>query len=115
MTRNSVALIAALSGLLLASCGSRPPAVAENEATQIGPDAPGSASPSQPDHGNRADPAGVQSIPPPDAVSHPEGYLPDPDGPPPPSAREPATDSPPASKEPPPATEDEFIRNRQSG
>jgi hypothetical protein len=109
MSKHKAVFIAALSGVLLAGCGSRAPAAAENETVEAAPNAAESASPTGVEPGNVSDPSGADPVPPPDAVSHPEGYLP------PVSGAEPGVESPPASKEPPPATEDEYMRNRQSG
>lgn len=99
------ALAAALSCLLLASCGGPGPAVVENEART----ADGNAA----DSAVAADPAGpgpdanavADPLPPPDAVSHPDGYLPPAPAEPDPA---PANSSGPGS----PATEDEYIRNQ---
>lgn len=105
----------ALSGLLLASCGGREPAATENNAAQAEADTLEKVGQSDPGQAEGSDQPGADSVRPPDAVSHPDGYLPNAGDVPPPSAPEPAIDNPPGSKEPPPATEDEYIRNRQAG
>jgi hypothetical protein len=115
MSKSKVAVALALSGLLLASCGSRGSAAAENNSAGAETNALENASPSDPGQANGSDQPDVNSFPPPDAVSHPNGFLPYAEDPPAPSAPEPTTASPPGSKEPPPATEDEYIRNKQAG
>ncbi|HEX6376749.1 MAG TPA: hypothetical protein VFZ91_13640 [Allosphingosinicella sp.] len=115
MPEGNVVFAAALSVLLLASCGSQEPKTAENEAADAATNALQNASPSDLGQPNGSDEPSDDSVPPPDAVSHPDGYLPNAGDLPAPGGPEPTTDSPPSSKEPPPATEDEYIRNRQAG
>lgn len=107
---SKIASAAALSLLLLAACGSREGASGQNEIVEAEADSPENASPSDP-----APPAApadgvVEPVPPPDAVSHPDGYLP-----PAPAEPGPASADPSASKGSPPATEDEYLRNGQAG
>ena len=108
-------VFAALSALCLVSCGSRESTTAENQAAQAEMNALENASPSDLGQTNASEQPSVDSVPPPDAVSHPDGYLPNAGDVPAPAGPEPATGSPPGSKEPPPATEDEYIRNKQAG
>ena len=105
-----IAFAAVLPLLLLAACAGGEGESAQNGAAAAGTNAGDAAVPAgaaQPDMpaGNGTDP-----VPPPDAVSHPEGYLP-------PAPDEPVTTnaSPSDPDRPPPATEDEYIRNRQAG
>ena len=115
MSKKPVAVAFALSGLLLAACGGRGSAAAENGAAAAEANALDNAGALEPGQVNGSDDAEANSFPPPDAVSHPNGFLPYGEEPPAPSAPEPATDNPPGSKQPPPATEDEYMRNKQSG
>ncbi len=102
-----VAFGAALSIFLLASCGSRDQASEQNKAVDGGANALETPSdPAQPSTAND----GAEPVPPPDAVSHPDGFLPPAPGEADPAA---ANSSGPAAT--PPATEDEYMRNRQSG
>lgn len=101
------AFAAALPALLLAACSAPPPAAAENGADNGEAAAAGNAAVPEPvPPGTAVDPA--DPVPPPDAVSHPNGYLP-----PAPGEAEPANSSGPETS--PPATEDEYMRNKQSG
>ena len=114
MSRRNVGLVAALSVLLLAACASQAPTAAQNEGADAEANmvegAPPDADPGQPGINGIVDP-----VPPPDAVSHPDGYLPN-AGDAPPSGPEPTAVDQPRSEEPPPATEDEHIhRNKQTG
>jgi hypothetical protein len=103
------AIAGALSLLLLSSCGGETPSATTNAAApadaNAAEDAAATADPIQPGApvGNSAGP-----VPPPDAVSHPGGYLP-------PAPAEPET--PVANSadpdEAPPATEDQYMRNGQ--
>ncbi|HEX8224659.1 MAG TPA: hypothetical protein VF605_12650 [Allosphingosinicella sp.] len=111
MSQGKVAVLLALSGLLLASCGNGDPAAGNNasaEANRLE-----SASPPGPGPGNDSQVPEAESVPPPDAVSHPNGFLPYGEDSPAPSAPEPA--DLPGAGESPPATEDEYTRNRQAG
>lgn len=108
------AFAAALPLLLLAACGDGDRAAgqdnaveAEAEAIENSGENSGSSDTGQP--AAPADGAG-DPVPPPDAVSHPDGYLP-----PAPGEAEPANANAPAPGQPPPATEDEYIRNAQAG
>jgi hypothetical protein len=98
---------AALSILLLAACGSRDPAAGPNEAVDAGTNILETSAPSDPAQPGAAN-GTAEPVPPPDAVSHPDGFLPPAPGEPDPAA---ANSSGPGA--PPPATEDEYMRNRQ--
>jgi hypothetical protein len=105
MPKLEAAIAAALSLLLLVSCSGGPP-VPENAAAEAGGNRSqieSPAVPAQPDP-----PANSTDGPPPDAVSHPNGYLP-------PLPAEPGATGANASgtDATPPATEDEYIRNQQ--
>ena len=102
MPKRHAALAGAL--LLLAACGGREPAPEDNAAAVPGVDAPETASPSDPAQPNPPADGAADPVPPPDAVSHPDGYLP-----PAPSAD--ASGPDPSA----PATEDEYLRNREAG
>jgi hypothetical protein len=103
--RNAAAFAGALS-LLLAACGSRDPAPAENTAVAPEANAPEASGPSGPAPPGASANGSVDAVPPPDAVSHPDGYLP-----PAPAEPDPAG----ANSSGAPATEDEYLRNRQAG
>jgi hypothetical protein len=113
MSNIRVVAAAALSLLALASCGSRESAAAENNFADAGTDVLENAGPADPGEVNGVVEPGGDTVPPPDAVSHPDGYLPNAGDPPASSAPEPATAGAPGSREP--ATEDEYIRNKQAG
>ena len=114
MPRRNVALVAGLSVVLLASCGSQEPTTDQNrapdsEANRLEGARP-TSDPGQPGIDKVVDPA-----PPPDAVSHPDGYLPNASDAPSEPEPEPAAVNQPRSEKPPPATEDEYIhRNKQA-
>ena len=110
MPNAQLAFAAALSGLLLAGCGSGAPTAAENEAADTATNAQENSGLAVPEPVNGSDSPDADAVPPPDAVSHPDGYLPDANGLP-----EPTTGDSPASRGTPPATEDEYMRNRQGG
>lgn len=101
---------AALCGLLLSSCGAQEPAAGANAAAPA--EENGAANPSSGASGAAPQPAapdnGAEPVPPPDAVSHPNGYLP-------PAPAEPGAPAPNSSGTDPsgPATEDQYIRNGQ--
>lgn len=108
MSKLAAAIAGSLSGLLLlSSCGSREAEATANAAVAADENAAGDPSSPAP-----VEPAAVDNtaepVPPPDAVSHPNGYLPpapaEPDAP---GANSSATDKSP------PATEDQYIRNGQ--
>ncbi|MET1112201.1 MAG: hypothetical protein ABWX67_11805 [Allosphingosinicella sp.] len=107
--RNSAALAGALSMLLLAACDRSGPAPAENAAA--GPEANRleATSPARPAPPGAS--ANESAGPPPDAVSHPDGYLP----PAPAEPAEPAEANASGADPSAPATEDEYLRNRQTG
>lgn len=105
MSKLEAAIAGAFCLLALSACGGPEPAAAENAAV--------AAEPNGPDNGLAAQPAAPANesdaqIPPPDAVSHPDGFLP-----PAPAEPEPTTanssDLAPTQR----ATEDEYIRNGQ--
>jgi hypothetical protein len=109
MPKLEAAIAGALSLLLLSSCGDKAPAEAEN----AGSTAEGNAAvvtepvpePVQP--GAAVDSAD-EPVPPPDGVSHPNGYLP-----PAPSEPEPVGVNSTGTDPSPPATEDQYMRNGQ--
>lgn len=112
MSKPEAALAGALSILLLCSCAGQDPASAQNDgavesnalenAAPADPAAPGAP-------GTEAN--GVaEPVPPPDAVSHPEGYLP-----PAPKEPDPAGANSSGPEQPPPTTEDQHLRNGQAG
>jgi hypothetical protein len=109
MPKPEAAFAAALSMLLLASCGGQERASAQNNIVAAEGVAGENAAPADPAQPGAPDNSVADPAPPPDAVSHPDGYLP-----PAPDGAEPAgaNASGPAS---PPATEDEYIRNGQRG
>jgi len=96
--------------ILLASCGSQDRASENNSVVAPAADAPETASPADPAAPEMPANGGVDPIPPPDAVSHPDGYLP-------PAPAEPGPASANSSGPDPssPTTEDEYLRNRQAG
>lgn len=102
--------IAALFVLLLPSCGGEGQAGVDNATGNSGENALDNTAPSHPAGTGEPANAAVEPVPPPDAVSHPDGYLPPAPGEPDPAA---ANSSGPDSS--PPATEDEYLRNRQAG
>jgi len=108
MPKREALFAGAVAILLLSACGGRDPTPGQGNdaATAAGQvenmSQPG---PAEPPANDSADP-----VPPPDAVSHPGGYLPPaPAEPDPPVANSSAPDAPG------PATEDDYLRNRQSG
>lgn len=107
MARTQIALFSALSLGLLASCGGQVPARSENDASAAETDALENAVPADPLQPPAAADNEAGTVPPPDAVSHPDGYLPLGN-----TSAGPAEADPPGAK-PPPATEDEYMRNRQ--
>lgn len=108
MSKLEPAFAAALSILLLSACGAAPGA-AENGAVEAGANATQNAAAPDPLQPGPPDNAAVDPVPPPDAVSHPDGYLPPAPGEPDPKAVSSATETSP------PATEDEYMRNKQAG
>jgi hypothetical protein len=115
MAKREVILGAALPALLLAACGSRQPAAAENAAAEASLNGQDNASASNPGEPEVSEGPGIDSVPPPDAVSHPEGYLPNSgDSPAGSEPEQPGVNSA-GPRTPPPATEDEYIRNKQAG
>ncbi|HEU0135355.1 MAG TPA: hypothetical protein VFR28_11075 [Allosphingosinicella sp.] len=105
---------AALSLLLLAGCGGREQGSTVNEAGASGTNlAQDSADPSpdpSSEPSNQSTGPVEEAVSPPDAVSHPNGYLP-----PPPAEPEAGNANSSDSADPPPATEDQYIRNGQGG
>lgn len=112
MPIRGTAIAAMLPLLLLAACGSREPAEAGNGAAPAegsaaqAPEAPGNSAAADPSRPDAPADGAAEPVPPPDAVSHPNGYLP-----PAPAEPEPAGSN--ASGPNSPATEDEYIRNGQ--
>jgi hypothetical protein len=100
--------LAALSVLLLASCSSPQQAAVENGTVDAEADAPGNAGAPEPIQPGQPANAVDEPVPPPDAVSHPDGYLPPPAG----EATAVNSSAPDPS---PPTTEDEYMRNKQAG
>ncbi|HEX9964015.1 MAG TPA: hypothetical protein VGB04_03425 [Allosphingosinicella sp.] len=111
MSKLKLILAAAAPGLLLAACSSQQPSTGLNDVAGV--DANMSAEPVAADPAlsvnaaNAADDAG----PPPDAVSHPNGFLPYGNSGAPEATETDAT----GNAVPPPATEDEYTRNGQGG
>ena len=109
MPKPAAALAGAISILLLCSCAAEDPASAQNDA---------GSEPTHPANAGQFDPAvpgteahGVaEPVPPPDAVSHPEGYLP-----PAPDEAAPTSTNASGPEQPPPTTEDQHLRNGQAG
>lgn len=110
MSKLDAAFAGALSILLLASCGSRDRASADNSAVAPEANALETASPSDPAQPGTSANGLADPVPPPDAVSHPDGYLP-----PAPAEPDPASANSSRPDPSPPATEDEYIRNGQAG
>ena len=108
MSKLEAAIAGALSLLLLSGCGSQVPAAPDNAAAPIEGNALGNESPAAPAQPGAPVNSADDSVPPPDAVSHPDGYLP-------PAPAEPGTEAAnsSATEKSPPATEDEYIRNGQ--
>jgi hypothetical protein len=108
MPKLEAAIAGALSLLLLSACGTKAPAAPDNGSEPAETNAVGNApvtEPAQP--GAPAAPAG-EPVPPPDAVSHPNGFLP-----PAPAEPDPAGSNSTGTDPSPPATEDQYIRNGQ--
>ena len=108
--RNPGNLLAALAVLLLSACGTRDRAPTDNAGSEAEPVA--SANGSIADPGQSAATVDHVAEPvhsaPPDAVSHPNGFLP-----PAPGEPEQTGANSSSSNDPPPATEDEYTRNKQ--
>ncbi len=115
MSKREAILGAALATLLLASCGGGEAPATENDTAGGSPNGLDNSSASGPDQSNLAEVPDVESVPPPDAVSHPEGYLPNAGDSPAPPEPEPSGENSTRPRTPPPATEDEYIRNKQTG
>lgn len=96
--------------LLLASCGSPEGVSAENNSVAAEGSAPENASTADPAQPGAPANSVADPVPPPDAVSHPDGYLP-----PVPDSPDPGTGNSSGPDSSPPATEDEYIRNGQRG
>lgn len=108
MSKPVTAIAGAVSLLLLSSCGSREPAAAQNTAAVAEANALENVAPADPAQPGAPTNSMGDPVPPPDAVSHPNGYLPPaPAEPEPPAANSSGTD--PGQR----ATEDEYIRNGQ--
>jgi hypothetical protein len=111
MPKPSIAAAGMLSLLLSASCGNRETAAAESnvtvpEGTASEGNATGNSAPAEPAQPGAPANGSDEPVPPPDAVSHPNGYLPPAPAEP---GSQPSNSSAPDSS--PPATEDEYIRN----
>lgn len=109
---SKVASAAVVSVLLLVACGSRPETVEQNGSVGNGVGAnekkTGSSYPAE-----AVAPANAAVEPvPPDAVSHPDGYLPLGPGEPVPANENSSGSNSSGSKDSPPATEDEYLHNR---
>lgn len=108
MSKLEAAVAGALSLLLLSGCGSQAPAASENASAAIEGNALGNESPAAPAQPGAPVNSADEPVPPPDAVSHPNGFLPPAPGEPGPTGAN-STGSDPS----PPATEDQYIRNGQ--
>ncbi|HEX8514144.1 MAG TPA: hypothetical protein VF688_13675 [Allosphingosinicella sp.] len=108
MPKLEAAIAGALSLLLLASCGGKAPAEADNVAATVQGDAVGAEPVQEPAQPGAPANSTDEPVPPPDAVSHPNGYLP-----PVPAEPEPAGANSDGTDRSPPATEDQYIRNGQ--
>lgn len=110
MPKLEAAIAGALSLLLLASCG-KAPAEAENAGSTAEGNAAVDTEPvPEPVQPGAALGSADEPVPPPDAVSHPNGYLPPAPSEPEP---EPASTNSAGTDSSPPATEDQYIRNGQ--
>lgn len=109
MSKPDAALAGALSILLLCSCASEDPASAQNDSAIEANDV-GNAAPSDPAAPGTEANSVAEPVPPPDAVSHPEGYLP-----PPPNEAAPPSSNASGPEQSPPTTEDQHLRNGQTG
>jgi hypothetical protein len=96
--------------LLLSACGGRDQPGVGNETAEAGANALENANPAEPIQPGVPVNAVVDPVPPPDAVSHPDGYLP-----PAPGEAEPPPANSSGPEKSPPATEDEYMRNKQAG
>lgn len=104
------AIAVALPLLLLAGCGEGDRTAERNGAVEAEANALENSGFSDPGLPGAPANGTADPVPPPDAVSHPDGYLP-----PAPGEPQPANVNSPAPDQPPPATEDEYIRNGQAG
>jgi hypothetical protein len=104
MPKLEAAFAGAFALLLLTACGCREVAEPDNSAAAAGNEAPAASIAAEPGGAGAVNVAG-DPVPPPDAVSHPNGFLP-------PAPAEPGADSS-GTRASPPATEDQHIRNRQ--
>ena len=108
MPKPEAAIAGALSLLLLSACGGTAPPAPENNATAAEANVSGDAFPAAPVQPAAPANSTDGSAPPPDAVSHPNGYLP-----PAPAEPEPTGTNSTGTDPSPPATEDQYIRNGQ--
>ena len=108
MSKLEAAIAGALSLLLLSSCGSGAPAAPDNGAAAAEANAAGNGSLAEPAQPGAPANAADEPVPPPDAVSHPDGYLP-----PAPAEPQSAGTNSAGADDSPPATEDQYIRNGQ--
>jgi hypothetical protein len=104
------AVFAALSMLLLAACGGQERTSGENNVVAAEGAAAENSAPADTVQPGAPDNSIAAPVPPPDAVSHPDGYLP-----PAPDEPDPAGPNASGPAQPPPATEDQYIRNGQTG
>ncbi len=102
MSKLEAAIAGALSLLLLSSCGEKAPAPAQNGAAAAEADAAASQPALEPGGTGAPTNSADEPVPPPDAVSHPNGYLP-----PAPGEPEPAAGNSSATDPSGPATEDQ--------
>jgi hypothetical protein len=109
MARPEAAISGALALLLLSACGGQERAPQnQNDAVAAEQNSLGVASPADPAQPGAPSNAATDPAPPPDAVSHPDGYLP-----PAPAEPGPSSSNSSGTDPSPPATEDEYIRNGQ--
>jgi hypothetical protein len=95
--------------LLLSACGGRDQPGVGNETAEAGANALGTANAAEPVQPGQPVNAVVDPVPPPEAVSHPDGYLP------PAPGEDPAPANSSGPERSPPATEDDYMRNGQAG
>lgn len=108
MSKCRVAFAAGLSAIWLASCGIQEQEPTDNRVAAVGVNVVENVGVSDSEQPGTSVDGSAERIPPPDAVSHPDGYLPLGPGEP-----EPTTVNSSDTNASPPATEDEYIRNKQ--
>ena len=109
MPKLKLILAAASPALLLAACGSQAPSAGLNDAGSVDANLSAAGEAADPALSVNAANAADDMVPPPDAVSHPNGFLPYGNSGTPEAADSNATGN--ASS--PPSTEDEYMRNGQ--